>query len=45
MKCASTLCGFRVNVTNAKDFTEGTEFLTKGAFILISDGGSGGHSH
>jgi len=34
-----------VQILNAKDFTEGTEFLTKGAFNLMNDGGSVGHSH
>ncbi len=35
----------RVEVLNSKDFPKGSSFIGKGAFSLLSDGLSSGHSH
>jgi len=44
VQTGKTTKGF-VEILNVQDFAENTEFLTKGAFNLISDESSGGHAH
>lgn len=39
-----TTKGF-IEILNTNEFSEGTEFLIKGAFNLLTEEGSGGHSH